>query len=148
MCKICNTITKCIGQSYPCFSSIHWSPVMPNGLIEIGQNWFRYGLVPDGPKPLHEPMLTCYHWSLLNLKNTCLEFSVTYPSRQSINPQRQRTHFDVEATKILSICQCILSIDHRVEINRTGQGKEQIPGWKLTESPSIIWHRENLHVIS
>ena len=41
-------------------SNYHCGLVTPNGDKNLGQHWPRYGLLPDGTKPLPEPMLT-YH---------------------------------------------------------------------------------------
>ena len=39
----------------------HWSLVTPYGDIELCQHWLGNGLLPDGTKPLPEPMLNKHH---------------------------------------------------------------------------------------
>ena len=40
-----------------------WGLVTPYGDRDLGQHWLSNGLLPDGTKPLPEPMLTDYQWS-------------------------------------------------------------------------------------
>ena len=68
---------------------------MPYVNIGLGQHWFSNGLVPDGTKPLPEPMMTYHQWGTVtitggqfhkippssmtkfSLKITCIEFKLT-----------------------------------------------------------------------
>ena len=40
----------------------HCGLVTPYGDRDLGQHWYRYSLLPDGTKPLPEPILTQYQW--------------------------------------------------------------------------------------
>ena len=42
-------------------SPAHFGLVTPYGKIDLSYHWLGNGLLPDGTKPLPEPMLTSYH---------------------------------------------------------------------------------------
>ena len=61
-----NTISHKISKlnDYYFFILTHSSLVMPNGDTNLGNIGSGYGLLPDGTKPLPEPIIPYHQWSI------------------------------------------------------------------------------------
>ena len=56
-------VTQLCNFSWAQIILTHCDLMMPCNNIDLGQHCSGNGLLPDGTKPLPEPMLTCFQWS-------------------------------------------------------------------------------------
>ena len=97
----------------------HWGLVTLFGDKDLGQHWLRYSLLPDGIKPLPEPMLTDHQEGLVafvsgqfhkiprppftkvSLKITCLKLNWNLPGANELNLNVTKSHSSIAISPIV-----------------------------------------------